>query len=129
MNVQARKILIKYEGNLIRYICPKCRQPLQFKKRIHGNSLCMRCGQRLDWNPVHDICVEVIQTQDSDESAWIAKTYYDICKVNDEDRIDIDEWRLTLRGEGAELYLLFRDNKTHGAFMRKYAKEGIIHDG
>lgn len=129
MNKESKPIKIEFDGRLIRYICPKCKQIIQFKKKIHGNCLCLNCGQRLDWAPAHDICIEVIRAEDADEAAWIAKEYYAANHMNEEDWTDIDNWRLQLRGEGAELYLLFKNKKVHGQFMRRYAKEGLIHDG
>lgn len=129
MNITAKPVLIKFENRRILYICPKCKESIQFKKKYHGNSLCMRCGQRLDWSPAHDISIEVIKAEDSDEAAWIAKEYYSANGMNEDDWINIDNWRRSLRGDGAELYLLFKTKKAHGVFMRRYAKEGQIHDG
>ena len=129
MNNSAKKVIIQYNGRLIRYICPKCKQSIQFKKKIHGNSLCMRCGQRLDWEPVHDISIEVIQAADVDDAAWIARQYYDINKMNEDDWFDIDTLRHTIRGDSIELYLLFFDPKKKGQFMRKYAKDNSANDG
>ena len=90
---------------------------------------CKRCGQRLDWNAQDNIYTEVICAKDSDEAAWIAKTYYECTGMKEEDWIDIDTLRQSLRGDGAELYLIFFNPRSHGRFMRKYAKEGIIYDG
>ena len=129
LNVNSKPVQIEFQGRLIRYICPKCHQVIQFYKKYQGKSLCMNCGQRLEWKPAEDICIEVIQTEDSDEAAWIAKEYYSANGMKEEDYLNIDNWRRALRGDGAELYLLFRNQKAHGKFMRKYAKEGIIHDG
>ena len=129
MNDQAKKVQIRFEYPRIIYICPKCRKRIEFLKKIHGNSLCMKCGQRLDWGPVHDISTETIQATDADEAAWLAKLYYETGIIDEKDRMDIDDWRHELRGEGAELYFLFRDNKAHGKFMRRYAKEAPIYDG
>ena len=129
MNDQAKKVKIQLDGNLIRYICPKCHKPIEFLKKYHGTSLCMKCGQRLDWSPVHDICSETIQATDADEAAWLGNLYYQLSPVPGLKPIDIDEWRHDLRSEGAELYFLFMNNKSHGAFMRKYAKEAPIYDG
>ena len=129
MNTSAKPILIKYEGNLIRYICPKCKQTIQFKKAFIGRSLCMKCGQRLDWSPVHDICSVVIETEDPDEAAWIANEYYKANGMNEEDWIETDTIRKTMKAEKTELYFLFLNPKSKGRFMRRYAKEGIIHDG
>lgn len=129
INENAKPVRIKLDGRKIYYICPKCRKTIQFHKKAHGNSLCMRCGQRLDWSPVHDISSEIIKAADSDEVAWLAKIYYTACGMNEDDWITLDELRHSLRGDGAELYFLFLNKKAHGAFMRKISKEGIIYDG
>ena len=129
MNTIAKPVKIDIQGRRILYLCPKCKQSITFKKKIHGNSLCSGCGQRLDWNPAHDISIEVLWAEDSDEAAWIAKEYYAATGMKEDDWIDITKFRQSLRGDGVELYLLFIDKKAHGRFMRKYAKEGIIHDG
>lgn len=129
MNDQAKKVIVSFQKPRIFYICPKCKEPIEFLKKIHGNSLCLKCGQRLDWGPVHDISAETIDATDTDEAAWLAKLYYETESIDEKDRIDIDEWRHELRGDGAELYFIFKNNKAHGKFMRKYAKEGPIYDG
>ena len=124
----ARPVKIDVQGRRLVYTCPKCKQSISFRKKIRGNSVC-QCGQRLDWSPVHDISAEIIWAEDSDEAAWIAKEYYAAAGLNEDDWIDITQFRQSLRGDGVELYLLFTDKKAYGRFMRKYAKEGIIHDG
>lgn len=129
MNVNAKPVIIETQGRRILYICPKCRQTITFRKKYHGRSLCMQCGQRLDWSPENDIFVEVVHAEDSDEAAWIAKEYYKTNDMKEEDWIDITEFRNSLRGEGADLGLVFLDKRRHGRFMRVYAKEGTIHDG
>lgn len=129
MNTSAKLVQIKLEGAAIRYICPKCKERILFKKKYLGNSLCLRCGQRLNWDKVHDICSEVIYAEDSDEAAWIAKQYYEATGLKEEDYIDIDNFRQTVKSNGVELFLLFLDSKSRGRFMRRYAKEGQIHDG
>ena len=129
INSAAKPIKIELEYNLIHYICPKCKQIIKFRKKVHGTSLCMQCGQRLDWEPANSISVEIIQAEDSDEAAWIAKEYYRATGLKEEEYINIDDFRQSLRGNGAELYLLFMNPKAKGRFMRSYAKEGLIHDG
>ena len=128
MNTAIKPVLLEYAGNRIFYKCPRCREVLEFKRKYQGRSLCLKCGQRLDWKPAEDISVEVLTTEDSDEAAWIADQYYKACGTPESERLDTDTWRQSLNGE-TELYLLFRNRKSHGMFMRKYAKEGIIHDG
>ena len=129
MNDQAKKVQVRYQDNRILYLCPKCKQSVIFKRKIHGTSLCMRCGQRLDWSDTKDIYAETIQATDADEAAWLATIYYEITNTPEEKRISIDDWRLSLRGRGPELYFLFKDSKQYGKFMRRYAREGIIYDG
>lgn len=128
-NMSAKAIKIELNNNLIQYICPKCKEILQFKKRRTGTSLCMKCGQRLDWSPVHDISSETIIAGDSDEAAWIANEYYKASGFKESDRIDIDHFRQTLKDDENELYLIFFNPKARGRFMRAYAQEGTIHDG
>ena len=129
MNVIMKPVQLRLEGRILHYICPKCKQPIEFKRLYHGKSLCRKCGQRLDWSPVDNLYFETVQAADSDEAAWIAKEYYRTNEMKEEDWIDITEMRNSLRGQGAELYLVFGNKKNHGKFMRSYAKEGIIHDG
>ena len=128
-NTCAKKVQIKINGTRILYICPKCKSSIIFKKKILGNSLCMKCGQRLDWTNAHDICSETIYAEDSDEAAWIAKQYYEATGFKEEEHIDIDNFRQTVKNGRIELFLLFLDTKSRGRFMRRYAKEGQIHDG
>ena len=129
MNDISKNVIIKFDGRLIRYLCPKCKRPIQFKKKIHGNSLCFQCGQRLNWEPVHDISTVTIQAMDTDEAAWIAKQYYEVNRMNEDDWISIDELRRTLKSDSVELYLLFLDPKAKGRFMRRYAKDGTVLEG
>ena len=129
MNTQMRPIQLKREGRILHYICPKCHEAITFRRRYQGKSLCLKCGQRLDWSPVEDLCIEVVQATDSDEAAWIAKEYYRTNEMKEEEWIDITDFRNSLRGRGVELYLIFGNRKNHGRFMRSYAREGLIHDG
>ena len=124
-----KPVQLKLEGKVLHYICPKCKEPITFRRRYQGKSLCLKCGQRLDWSPVNDLYIEVVQAADSDEAAWIAKEYYKTNEMKEEDWIDITDFRNSLRGQGAELYLIFGNKKNHGRFMRNWAKEGLIHDG
>lgn len=89
----------------------------------------MKCGQRLDWEPVRDISAETILATDADEAAWLAELYYNTCNVDEKNRINIDEWRHSLGTGETELYFLFQNSKAHGKFMRRYAKEAPIYDG
>lgn len=123
MNTESKLVEIVYKDNRIIYQCPKCKKPLIFRKRYQGRSLCILCGQRLDWKSENDIYIEVFNTRDSDESAWIADRYYEACKTPESKRLDTDDWRKSLKGQGGEMYLLFQNGKAHGNFMRRYAKE------
>lgn len=125
----SKPVAVKVDGRLIHYICPQCKKPVAFGKKISMINACKRCKQRLDWKPVEAISAELLYAEDSDEAAWIAKTYYESTGFKEENYIDVDILRQSLRGDGAELYLLFFNPKQHGRFMRKYAKEGTIHDG
>ena len=128
MNTQSRPIQIRYEGRLIRYICPKCHQPVTFRRRYLGRSLCLKCGQKLDWEPTSDICTETVTAMDSDEAAWIASTYYKIIGTPEGEQLDTDDWRMSIHNK-TELYLYFKTPKQRGSFMRKYSKEGFPNDG
>jgi hypothetical protein len=88
-----------------------------------GKSLCIQCGQRLDWTFPDGLSFETVEAGDSDEAAWIANTYYECVKPPESERLDTDDWRKSLRNKTTELYLIFFDKKQHGQFMRKYAKE------
>lgn len=125
----SKSVKIEIQGRRILYLCPKCKQSIQFENRIRGNSVCRRCRQHLDWAPVNDISAETITASDSDEVAWLASVYYSTCGFNEDDWIPIEELRHSLRGDGGELYFLFKDKKSHGMFMRKVSKEGKIYDG
>lgn len=127
--MEPKKVAIIFEGRLIRYKCPKCNNVLQFHNKHLGKSICQKCGQRLDWSQMEEMCSVTIQANDSDEAAWIAKQYYEINGMKEEDWIDIDELRHSLRGEGCECYLLFKSTKAKGKFMRRYAREASVPDG
>lgn len=122
MNTESKPIIIDIQGRLIRYLCPKCKHPIGFRKKYLGRSLCFRCGQRLDWSPSNDIFTETIDAVDSDEAAWIADCYYTIRKTPNSERLDTDDWRKSLKGKGVELYLIFKDRKEYGRFMRLRSK-------
>lgn len=129
MNDKAKKVVVQYDYPRIRYICPKCKKVIEFKKKMHGIRLCTKCGQYLDWSDAKDIYFEAITALDPDEAAWLGNLYYHTGPIEEKDWMDIDEWRHSLKGRGVELYFLFKDSKSHGKFMRKFAKEAPIYDG
>lgn len=122
LNTNSKPVEVKYEDNRILYICPKCKKALTFRKRYQGKSLCIKCGQRLDWSPTNDIFTEVVIAKNSDDAAWIADQYYSIIKAPEDKRLDTDDWRKSLRDRETELYLLFFNRKDYGRFMRARAK-------
>ena len=125
-NKVARPVRVRFFQRRIWYICPKCGQPIEFLKKCHGTSLCMKCGQRLDWSPVSDIHMTTFIAEDSGMAAWIAENYFREAKIQEKDWFDLEKWRLSLSGKkDIPLYLVFEDSKGYGRFMRIVAKEGL----
>lgn len=119
LNDQSKPVRIFYLGKRIFYHCPKCGKPLIFRKLYQGKSLCILCGQRLDWSPVESFQSEIVQAKDSVEAATIAERYYDACGMNEKDWYNLSELRKSLIGKGPiDLYLFFRSPKEYGQFKR-----------
>lgn len=116
-NTSAKPIRIVYHERRIIYICPKCGKPIKFKRGI-GNSLCIRCGQRLDWEPLKAIQTDILQVENGIEAAEIAEKYYEANEMQEKDWINLDEIRRSLRNQSCELYLLFKGPKEYGRFKR-----------
>ena len=118
MNSESKPVRISFYSRRIIYICPKCGKPLTFRKKYQGTSLCMKCGQRLDWDPVSKFQIEVVQAEDPVEAALIAEKYYSANEMNEKDWFNLDEFRKSLNGKQSELYLLFKGQKEYGRFKR-----------
>lgn len=121
LNTQSKPIRISYWQRRIIYICPKCGKPITFRKPGMGRSLCIQCGQRLDWSPADSIQTEVVTAENATDAAIIAERYFQACEYEEKDWFSLDEFRKSLTGkgtEGIELYLLFRDPKEYGRFKR-----------
>ena len=119
LNTKDKPIRISYWQRRIIYICPKCGKPITFRKRSMGKSLCVGCGQRLDWSPAEKFQAEIITAQDAADAAIIAEEYYQACGLEEKDWFNLSEFRKSLvRKEGIDLYLFFRDPKEYGRFKR-----------
>ena len=105
------------------YICPKCGRPIEFKKRV-TNHLCLRCGQKLDWDGTEKQISEIVTASDSSEALCIAERYFATNQMAEKDWFDLEDWRKSLRGR-TELFLIFKNEKAHGEFMRWAGKERI----
>lgn len=121
MNTSKKPVRIEVQGSRIRYICPKCGKPILFRKRVLGRSLCLECGQALDWEKASDISAITLNARELDEAIWIAENYIAITGI----KMEVPSFR----GDEHELYLLFLEKKQYGAFMRKYAKGSGVYDG
>ncbi len=122
LNTESKPVTIEYKNHKISYICPKCKKVLEFRKKYQGKSLCLKCGQRLDWDSLNNIFVEIVTIKGSEEAATIADMYFGILGIPASERFDTDIWRRSFRDKYAQFYLLFPDRKTHGRFMRLRAK-------
>jgi len=125
LNTRSELVRICYFGRRIIYICPSCGKPVTFHKRAMGKSLCIKCGQRLDWTPLDEIRTEIITAENATEAAIIAEKYYQACGFTENDWFNLNEFRKSLtqkipRGENREieLYLYFKSPKEYGRFKR-----------
>lgn len=118
MNSAGKDVRISFYGRRIIYICPKCGKPITFTKKAMGKSLCLKCGQRLLWEPIEKLQTNVIQAEDAHQAAIIAEKYYQANEMNESDWFNLDEWRRSLHGKGCELYFLFKGPKEYGRFKR-----------
>ena len=119
LNDQSKPVRISYLGKRIFYHCPKCGKPLVFRKLYQGKSLCVLCGQRLDWSPVESLLAEVVPAEDSVAAAIIAEKYYNACGMDEKDWRNLNDFRKSLIGNGpVDLYLFFRNPKEYGRFKR-----------
>lgn len=125
LNDKSKPIRMTYYGRRIFYICPKCGKPITFRRRMVGKSLCLKCGQKLDWAPADQIRTEMIAAEDAMDAASIAEDYYQACGLEEKDWFNLDAFRKSLtqkipRGEKREieLYLFFKGPKEYGRFKR-----------
>lgn len=125
LNTQAKPVRISYWQRRIVYICPKCGKSILFRKRSMGRSLCIRCGQRLDWSPTEKIQTETIIAENATDAALIAEKYYEACGMRESEWFDLTEFRKSLierdprkPAKQTELYLYFKDPKEYGRFKR-----------
>ena len=125
MNSGLKPVRISFYGRRIVYICPRCGKPITFKKLYQGKSLCMKCGQRLDWSPVEKLQTETIIAENATDAAIIAERYYTACGMNEKDWFDLNEFRKSLVERDpykpphrTELYLFFKDPKEYGRYKR-----------
>lgn len=123
LNSEKKKVRRSFLNTRIFYNCPKCGQPLQFKKKMH-QGLCMRCGQRLDWDNYEDMAVVWILVHDAEEAGYWAAQYEAI--NGDTYGLDVENWRLIRKDYPLLLYFPFPYGKDYGRFMRKAAKEATI---
>lgn len=124
-NSKLRPVRICYFGRRIIYICPKCGKPIAFRKKSMGKSLCLLCGQRLDWTPLDQIQTEIVTAENSTDAAIIAEKYYKACDMTEKDWFNLDEFRRSLTerdprkpAKETELYLYFKNPKEYGRFKR-----------
>lgn len=121
-NRNKKKVIRQTEGNRILYICPKCKQPIEFHKK-HMKSLCTNCGQYLDWAGSESLDCIWLVCQNMEEAYYSAKQYEDICGTSY--GLNLDEWRLKAdRWWPKNLYFPFLDKTAYGRFMRWVAKDG-----
>ena len=118
MNSIGKEVRISWYGRRIIYICPKCGKPVTFSRKYLGKSLCMKCGQRLLWDPVERIQTDIYEAKDPVEAAQAAEKYYAANGMDEREWFNLDEWRRSLRGKGCELYFLFKGPKEYGRFKR-----------
>ena len=125
LNDQAKPIRISYWQRRIIYICPKCGKPVAFGKLSVGRSLCIRCGQRLDWSPVEKIHTEMLTAENATDAAIVAERYFNACGMEEKDWFNLDDFRRSLTerdprkpAKKTELYLYFKDPKEYGRFKR-----------
>ena len=119
LNDQSKPVRLSFYERRIIYICPKCGKPLVFHKLYQGRSLCILCGQRLDWSLADQFQAETIYADNATEAAFIAEKYYNACDMNEKDWINLDEFRRSLsRDQSIELYLFFKSPKEYGRFKR-----------
>lgn len=124
-NTNARPVKIEYHERRIIYICPKCEQPLVFRRKTPGNSLCIQCGQRLDWEPLNQIRTEIVVAENATDAAIIAEKYYKACNTPESEQFDLNEFRKSLiewdpkkPAKKTELYLYFKNPQEYGRFKR-----------
>ena len=125
LNDKSKPIRITYYGRRIFYICPKCGKPITFRKRMMGKSLCLKCGQKLDWSPAGQIQTEMVTAESEEEANQIAEMYCEACgeqmgewfsPAGFERRI-AERYRRDPKTE-TELYLFFKGPKEYGRFKR-----------
>ena len=125
LNTRSEPVRIVYFGRRIIYICPSCGKPVTFHKRAMGKSLCVKCGQRLDWTPLDEIRTEIVNTENATDAAIIAEKYYQACGLTENDWFNLNEFRKSLierdprkKPKETELYLYFKSPKEYGRFKR-----------
>ena len=126
LNSEKKKVRRSFLGTRIFYNCPKCGQPLRYKKKMH-QGLCMNCGQALDWCDFENMAVVWVLVHDSDEAGYWASQYEAV--NGDTYGIEVDKWRLIHKDYPMLLCFQFPYGKDYGQFMRKAAKEGTIIKG
>ena len=123
MNTEAKKVRVSIHERVYHYICPKCGRPIEQQNRA-TKSLCLRCGQRLDWKGTDEQICEMVIAEDSSEALCIAEKYFEINQMNEKDWFDLESWRKSLKSE-TRLCLIFENQRNHGVFMRWAGKEGV----